>query len=327
MIAMNKSTEIVVAVILVILVAGGGYGIYHFESKSSGQIITISTGDNLTAPLTRIVSLDPAATATLYALGAYKYLVGGNSYDSYPPNEKIPNVTDYPSMDISQILNLTPQAVISFTNYSSSQIKELLDAGIDYVFISSGSNTGFNTIEKQDTLLGELTGTEHNATILNTWINSSISDLRSAAIGFDKTEFNGTPINGFYYLDSSGGIWTSGNTTFINSYFNISDINNIAAPYDNGFYTISSGEVADHAPRVIFLDQYVSTSAVNTPPFASSPAVKNNSVFTVPSDSIFNEPNFRDIFAVQWMIDKTYNQEPAIPELSLNLSYNPNPAE
>jgi iron complex transport system substrate-binding protein len=324
---MNRNTKIIAAVALAIVIVGGGYGIYHLEVKAKGQMITIETGDNLTAPLTRIVSLDPAATATLYALGAYKYLVGGNSYDSYPPNESIPNVTDYPSMDVSQILNLSPQAVISFTNYSSEQINQLLDSGIDYIFISSGSDTGFNTIEKQNTLLGDLTGTEHNASVLNSWINTSISDLRNQAKSFDLQYLNGTPVNGFYYLDSSGGIWTAGNTTFINSYFNLSDVVNIAAPYYNGFYTISSGEIADHAPDVIFLDQYVNASAVTVSPFSSTPAVKDNRVFTVPSDSIFNEPNFRDIFAVQWMIDETYGHEPSIPAFPLNLSYNPNPAQ
>ena len=39
-----------------------------------------------------------AATATLYALGAFKYLVGGNCFDTYPPNENLTNVTDYPTI-------------------------------------------------------------------------------------------------------------------------------------------------------------------------------------------------------------------------------------
>ena len=44
----------------------------------------------------KIVSLDPAATATLYALGAFKYLVGGNCFDTYPPNENLTNVQNMP---------------------------------------------------------------------------------------------------------------------------------------------------------------------------------------------------------------------------------------
>ena len=30
----------------------------------------------------------------------FKYLVGGNCFDTYPPNENLTNVTDYPTMSI-----------------------------------------------------------------------------------------------------------------------------------------------------------------------------------------------------------------------------------
>ena len=97
--------------------------------------------------MTRIVSLDPAATATLYALGSFKYLVGGNCFDTYPPNESLPNVTDYPTMSVQQIVNLSPDAVISFTNYSQSQVNQLTSIGINYIFLSSGTGTSMSLIE------------------------------------------------------------------------------------------------------------------------------------------------------------------------------------
>ena len=321
---MNRTMKIALSVVIAIIIVGGGYGIYHEATKGRGQIINISTGYNLTAPLSRIVSLDPAATATIYTIGAFKTLVGGNSYDEFPPNETLPNVTDYPSMDISQILNLSPQAVISFTAYNQTQVDELLNAGVDYIFLSAGSGTNISVVEKQDTLLGEITGQEKNASILNSWINESISNLSTQSKQYMEQQYNGTEPVGFYYLSSSGGIWTTGNDTFQNSYFQYAHIKNLAAPFFKGFNTISSGEVANDNPQVVFLNYYVNESAMAQPPFSGSSAYKNHEYFTVPNVGIFDEPNYRDVFAIQWMIEKFYGEKPSIPNFPFDLQYNPN---
>ncbi len=327
---MNSRLKIVIAVVVALAVVLGSVIIYHEDvaGKVKGEIITINTGDNLPLKLTRIVSLDPAATATLYALGAYKNLVGGNSYDSYPPNENIPNVTDYPSMDLEQIYNLSADAVISFDNYSGAQISQLLNNGIDYVFLSSDAGVNFSVIERQNTLLGELTGTVANATVMNQWMNVSLSALHLDALSYDQSEYNGTPLRGFYYLSSFGGYWTAGNDTFVNSYFQYADLINIAAPYDNGFYSINPENIVNDSPQVLILDSYINVSSLNSSgsPFASSPALMNGKIYTTTADeNMFSEPNFRDIFAIQWIIYMVYGQNPALPNFPINLTYNPNP--
>jgi iron complex transport system substrate-binding protein len=329
---MNKNVKISIAVVVALAVIIGGLVILHENAggRAKGVIITIDTMDNIPNKLTRIVSLDPAATATLYALGAYSDLIAGNSYDTYPPNETLPNVTDYPSMDLEQIFNLSADAVISFDNYSESQISQLLNNGIDYVFLSAGAGVNFSVIERQNTLLGELTGKEANATLINQWMNTSLSTLRSDALSYDKSMYNGTPLRGFYLLSSEGGYWTAGNDTFINSYFEYADIVNIAAPYDTGFYSINPENIANDSPQVIILDDSVNASSLNASgsPFQSSPAVANNKIYTtVNNENMFTEPNFRDIFAIQWIIFVVYGQNPVLPSFPINLTYNPNPNE
>ena len=329
---MNSHLKIGIAVVVVLAVVVGGVVIYHENTaaKVKGEIITINTGDNLQHKLTKIVSLDPAATATLYALGAYNYIVGGNSYDSYPPNESLPNITDYPSMDLEQIFNLSADAVISFANYSGAQISQLLNNGIDYVFLSADGGVNFSVIEKQNTLLGELTGTSANATLINQWMNSSLSTLHSDALGYDQSEYNSTPLRGFYYLSSEGGYWTAGNSTFVNSYFEYADVVNIAAAYDTGFYSINPENILNDSPQVMILDNSINVSSLNSSgsPFQSSPAVLNDKLYTTTAnENMFSEPNFRDIFAIQWIIYVVYGQNPALPSFPINLTYNPNPNE
>ena len=320
---MNKTVKAAIALVIVIAVVGSGITVYHydFSAKQKGTIITVSSGYNSTKPLDRIVSLDSAATATIYALGAYSKLVGGTIYDSYPPNDHLPNITDYPSMNLEEIYNLSPQAVIAFANYSGSQISELLNAGIDYIFLNSDAGSNFSLIEKQNTLLGKITGTEGNASKINNWMNESLNSINSTAA---RASSSGE-ITGFYYLSSYGGIWTAGNNSFVNQYFQYAHVKNIAAPYLSGFYTISSASVLNASPQLILLNPYVNVSSLNAPPFNTSKAVEDNMTYTIPSDNLFSQPNFRDVYAVQWVLYKAYNVTASIPPFPINLKYNPDP--
>ncbi|WP_393970731.1 ABC transporter substrate-binding protein [Oxyplasma meridianum] len=317
---MNRQNKTIIAIVVVLVLLGSGLGYIHYASnlKGKGVILTIQTGYNSSTPLTRIVSLDPAATATLYALGSYKDLVGGNAYDYYPPNETLPNVTDYPAMDVEQIINLHPQAVISFTNYSAGQISEVLNASIDYIFLSAGSGTSMQIIEKQNTFLGKLTGTEKNATLINNWMNTSLKDLKQNA----TLKANGKPLRGFYYL-SQDSLWTTGNNTFEEQYFQYSDIINIAKNYSSGFYQISASEIANGSPQIIFVNDYVNLDRLNDPPFAGTPAVKDNKIYVTPPNA-FDEPDFRDIYMIQWMVDKAYGNV-TIPPFPVKVQYSPDP--
>ncbi len=322
---MKDATKITLAVLMVVVVIGSAAAIYHIDplSKQKGTVITVNTGYNSTKPLNRIVSLDPAATATLYAIGAYSSLVGGNAYDSYPPNStsNLPNVTDYPSMDLEAIYNLSPQAVISFSNYSGGQISDLLNAGISYIFLNSGSGSNFNQMESQNTLLGKITGHSSNASKLNTWMNESLSALNSSA----ASAASSGEMSGMYYMDSYGGFWTTGNNTFINQYFQYAHIRNIASPFHSGFYTISPGKIINASPDILFLNQYVNYSSLTIPPFNDTQAVKDNRTFTIPSNTIFDEPNFRDVYAIQWLIYVTYNVTVKLPAFPIELQYPPDP--
>lgn len=317
---MNRTNKTVVAIIVVIVLLIGGIGYFHYAAnlKGKGVIMTVQTGYNSTVPLTRIVSLDPGATATIYGLGAYKDLVGGNSHDLYPPNETLPNVTDFPAMDVEQIVNLSPQAVISFTNYSAGQISELLNASIDYIFLNAGSGSSIQLIEKQNTFLGELTGTEKNATLMNQWMNVSLNDLKENATQMA----NGNPLRGFYYL-SQDTLWTTGNNTFESQYFQYSDIINIANNFSSGFYEISPGEIANGSPQIIFVNDYVNLSRLNSQPFANTPAVEHKRYYVTPPNA-FDEPDFRDVYMIQWMVDNAYGNV-TIPSFPIHLQYSPDP--
>lgn len=321
---MNREVKIIISLIIVAVLALSSFGYYEASSHtpSKGRMITLSTGDLLNGTVTRIVSLDPAATATLYAIGAYGDLVGVSPYSTYPSNGTLPVVSDFPSMNLEEIYNLTPQLVVSFdSSYSSGQIDKLLSAGISYLFLNAGAGSNFSVVEMQNTLLGELTGEMHNAYLLNQWMNQSLSAISNQTSNITASK----ELSAFYYQSSGSDIYTTGNNTFFNDFFEYSHLKNVAISVQGGFATVSPEVIAASPPDIIFLDQYVNSSALTVYPFNDTPAYRNGSVYVLPNENIFSEPNFRDVYAIPWMIDKAYGFKVTIPELPYNLQDNPDP--
>ena len=65
----------------------------------------------------RIVSLSPANTETVFALGAGDRLVGGTDYDDYPPAAAaLPHVATYQGVLLEQLVTLHPDLVLALGN-------------------------------------------------------------------------------------------------------------------------------------------------------------------------------------------------------------------
>lgn len=321
---MNREVNVIISLIVVAVLALSSFGYYEAtnHTPSKGKMVSLSTGDILNGTVTRIVSLDPAATATLYTIGAYGDLVGVSPYATYPTNSTLPAVPDYPSMNLEEIYNLTPQLVISFDSaYSSGQIDKLLNAGISYLFLNAGSGSNFSVVEQQNTLLGELTGKTHNVFLLNQWMNQSLNTISNQTSNITASK----ELTAFYYESSGTSIYTTGNNTFFNDFFEYSHLRNVASSVQGGFATVSPELIASNPPDVIYLDQYVNSSALTVYPFNDTPAYKNGSVYVLPNENIFSEPNFRDIYAIPWMIDQAYGFNVTLPALPFALQDNPNP--
>lgn len=294
----------------------------NLASKSPGKItVTDSLGRTFTFnhTLTRIVSLDPSATATLYAIGAYKDMVGGNEFDCYPPNESLPNVGDAFSVNYEALLNLSPQLVLGYGS-SMPTYGTYINNTLHIPFMLDNPES-FQQIENETMMLGTLTGTQSNASLVVSWMQQNIASINSTT-----SALPGNNQSIFYYNCNIGGIWTAGTGTFINQFFTTVHVRNIVK--QPGFRTISQECIANASPSIILLDQYVPVSAVNCAPFNQTAAMTSSPqrVYTMFNDNFFVDPDFRVVFGIQWLAQEIY---PAVQlQLSpfpLNLQYYPGP--
>jgi iron complex transport system substrate-binding protein len=66
----------------------------------------------------RIISLSPATTETVFALGAGERLVGGTSWDDYPAEAAdLPDVATFQGVTMEQVVDLEPDLVLAVGNF------------------------------------------------------------------------------------------------------------------------------------------------------------------------------------------------------------------
>ena len=96
-------------------------------------------------PPERIVSLTPAVTETLFAIGVGDLIVGNDDYDDYPPEAaEIEPVATYAGVDVEKVVSLAPDLVIAggqgFTNPES--VAKLRSLGIQVLVVSASDVAG-----------------------------------------------------------------------------------------------------------------------------------------------------------------------------------------
>ncbi|MEP6638406.1 MAG: helical backbone metal receptor [Chloroflexota bacterium] len=139
------------------------------------------TAVTLSAQPTKIVSLTPASTETLYALDAGPGIVAADDGSDYPAEAaSLPHVATFSSVDVEKIVALDPDLVVAgglgFTPADS--IAKLRSLGIPVVVLYAPSVAGvYHDIE----LLGQAIGQTQVATMLTAGMRTRMDAIATAA--------------------------------------------------------------------------------------------------------------------------------------------------
>jgi iron complex transport system substrate-binding protein len=128
----------------------------------------------------RIVSLVPALTEMLFAIGAGPQVVGVGSFDAFPPEvNKLPRVGALLDPDTERILSLRPTLALIYGSQESLQT-QFARAGIrTYVYRHGGIATILQTMRD----LGDATGTRTQADRLVRELQSKVDAVHGRVAG------------------------------------------------------------------------------------------------------------------------------------------------
>jgi iron complex transport system substrate-binding protein len=112
---------------------------------------------HVSVPVSRIVSLSPAFTDLLFALGAGDLLVGRTRYDTYPPEaEAVPSIGEGMSPNVELVVARHPQLVLFYASGSNAAaIAQLDNLGIASISLAMDR---LESVPRAARLLGPLIG-------------------------------------------------------------------------------------------------------------------------------------------------------------------------
>lgn len=156
----------------------------------------------------KIVSLTPASTEVLFALGAGPRVVATTDFDDYPPAAvALPHVASYTAVDVEKIVGLGADLVVAGGNAFNppEAITRLRGLGIPVLVVYASDVAG---VLKDIRLIGSAIGLSDAATAMTTTMQAGFDAVSAATAALPKPRT-------FYELDTSTGpIYTVADASF-----------------------------------------------------------------------------------------------------------------
>lgn len=246
-----------------------------------------TTGTDLKSPKS-IVSLSPAATEILFAIGAGSQVTAVSDYTDFPEAAvDLPKVGGFDGKTISmeKILSFKPELVYLTDGMHNFLIDQLNTYEIPYYLSTSES---IDDVKKEILAVGELTGhTSQAQTVVN--------DMNKKLVKYENLKFNKAKKAEIYYEIWNSPYISAGNKSFINDVIVYAGGENLFGDLDDSFPIVSEESIIARNPKVILLPASSGLSVesvANRSGWKEISAVKNGKIYII-DDNLFTRPGPR----------------------------------
>ena len=230
----------------------------------------------LETPPQRIVSLSPASTEILFAIGAGSQVIAVDEYSTYPPTAPTTDLSGW-DPNAEAVLSFEPDLVVIAND--ANEIVAALSAAAVPVYVDAAPfdiETGYAGIIR----LGAVTGRTDQAVEL---INTMRGGMAAAFAAGPST-----PVRLYHELDDTH--YSISSASFIGAVYAEFGVENIADPADGdgwGYPQLTPEYIVDADPEVIVITDLVGYSADDVaarPGWSNITAVRNGNIVTVNAD-------------------------------------------
>jgi len=249
--------------------------------------VTDDSGRRVTIPASpqRIVSLSPAHTETLYALGAGDKLIATDTYSDYPTEVRSKaTLKCWPRVPLEQVVALKPDLVLVLTEHGE-ELKRMEAAGIRVVQFFP--KTFADTLTRIK-LIGRITGKEVAA-------GEIVASMEERVAVVQRRVESKPRVRVLYELDATDAArpWVAGGGAIYNEVIRLAGGENVFAAQKQPTLQVGAEQVIVADPEVILLGDTASPLQPQTPALVRNrtgwsqlAAVKSGRVFGVQSERI-----------------------------------------
>jgi iron complex transport system substrate-binding protein len=223
----------------------------------------------------RIISLVPAATEMLFAIGAGPRVVAVSSFDREPPEvAQLPRVGALVDPDVERILSLTPDLVVVYGS-QRDLVRQLDRASIPQFSYVHGSLADILTTIRA---LGARTGNAAEADRVASDINRALADIRQRVMGLTRPRamlvFGREP-------GALRNLYASGGLGFLHDILDVAGADDVFADIHRESIQATTEIILARAPDVIVEVRASDEAAPNLEAWQalpSIPAVRNHRI-------------------------------------------------
>lgn len=239
-----------------------------------------------TSPAERIISLAPANTEIIYALGLQDRLVGVTEFCNYPPAAKDkPKVGGFSTVDIEKAVALKPDLVLAAEIHNKSVTPQLQKMGFRVVSLHPKTVQG---VIQDIALTGRLCGADAAAATLTADLQKRVDAVTTITSGLASDQRPRTLL-----VIWNDPLMVAGKSTLIDDIMRMAGGTNIASQI-NGFASMNLESIISADPQVIIVPTSMDEKGdplwdfiTTDPRMSNTSAVKNGRVYKIEGDLIY----------------------------------------
>ena len=231
----------------------------------------------VTAPPQRIVSLNPATTEIIFALGAGARLIGRTSYDSWPDSARlVPDLGAGIRPNVEAILGARPDLVLLYASQDNRPAAaRLRGAGINTLSLKTDSIGSFKSGVM---LIGRVLGDTARARIVRDSVVRTLDRVAAATKALSRPKV-------FWHVWDAPVI-TIGAGSFMNELVNIAGGDNVYADIASPSPTVSLEDVSRRNPDVILAGPLGAKTILSDPRWEIVRAAREKRVLVVDTNLV-----------------------------------------
>lgn len=259
---------------------------------------------NITSYPQRIVSLAPANTQVIFAVGAGDNVVGVTDYDKYPYNfsawieaGNMSSIGNYYQPAIEPIVALNPDLIVASLG-SIDAADQLRTLGYNVLTLNP---TDLNGIMQNMLTVGRATGHEAEA-------QSAVNVMQARIDAVVNGVKNATTRPKVYHEIWSDPYMSVGNGTFVDNAIKMAGGQNIFENATDAYPVVSSEAIIEENPDVMIFPTQMGvdsfwgnyTTVSDRPGWSSITAVSSHKLYTISGD-IIDEPGPRQVDSLEML--------------------------
>jgi len=253
----------------------------------------------LASPARRVVSLIPASTELLFALGADSAVVGRTSYCDYPAEAKaVPDLGDGIKPNIEAVIARRPDLVVLYNSGQNAAVAgRLRELGIAALRVNTDA---LSSVPRVARILGKLTGREKAADSLAAVFDTALASATQPGVGRRPKVL---------LLVWEQPPMTVGRGSFLSELVERAGGENLFADVSSSSGVVSIEAVAARNPDLIFTTVEWPSAFATRPEWQVVPAVRRHRFLHV-SGSEFDWPSPRSPQAIRQLSAKLKELRP-----------------